>query len=262
LASGPGSCENVVLETHYRLSWRGTSIIGIEAFVLVGNISLEEGEVRLTQYFSAIFTHSPEENANVEENAERSGNPGYDRGRPVVVGRGESFDVWRADASSLCQSAGVERIAFGVDVSSGCLLALARSNFSDCAALRRSVRRLVSAMVSAELVAKGGNPNVTQEDEYVRVIFADEEEPNATISKLACLVPSGLNVEVTYSRALGLGVGSVIRMNGVRVTPSWQAWRWACSNGNDCSQTKLFQLQISVAFAEIPLLWHHQNTTR
>ncbi len=84
---------------------------------------------------------------------ERSGNPGYNHGRPVISGRwlnvsGFSWDpdggpkLWRPAASSLCRDAAAETADFGVDVASSCAVQLSAENFTDCEALETTIENL------------------------------------------------------------------------------------------------------------------------
>ena len=108
-----------MLEVHYPLGWSGNKILSVEADVLMGNLSLPEdllatipGNVytkrreivpsrqrfhTLTQHFTTTFKHISTENdvdsvkeekmhsANgVNEPVLKSGNPGYNKGKPLL----------------------------------------------------------------------------------------------------------------------------------------------------------------------------------
>ena len=108
-----------MLEVHYTLGWSGNKILSVEADVLMGNLSLPEdllatipGNVytkrreivpsrqrfhTLTQHFTTTFKHISTENdvdsakeekmhsANgVNEPVLKSGNPGYNKGKPLL----------------------------------------------------------------------------------------------------------------------------------------------------------------------------------
>ena len=108
-----------MLEVHYTLGWSGNKILSVEADVLMGNLSLPEdllatipGNVytkrreivpsrqrfhTLTQHFTTTFKHLSSENkvesaqeekmrsANgVNEPILKSGNPGYNKGKPLL----------------------------------------------------------------------------------------------------------------------------------------------------------------------------------
>jgi hypothetical protein len=108
----------VLLEVHYRLLWNGKRVASVEADILIGNISLledtltpipENGDRKwkekvpsmqrfyeVSQFFSSTFTHLKVENITKIPNpgkiinehgdtqTQKSGNPGYNEGKPLI----------------------------------------------------------------------------------------------------------------------------------------------------------------------------------
>jgi hypothetical protein len=75
----------------------------------------------------------------------KSGEPGYDPGRPLIVAnidsglRIESVGIrhWRHEnVKSLCRQSTLKNVEFMDDVVSGCFVELRRENFTDCKSLR------------------------------------------------------------------------------------------------------------------------------
>ena len=106
----------MVLEVHYRFIWDGQRILSVDADILMGNISLPEDLLialpvkkhkemvpsrqrfhLLSQFFSVTFNHLANGSNNTLSNsgkstqksklsdAHRSGNPGYEKGMPILT---------------------------------------------------------------------------------------------------------------------------------------------------------------------------------
>ena len=53
----------------------------------------------------------------------------------------------------------------------------------------------------------------------------------------------------------------------LRITLGYERWDWTCrkangDGGEGCREISSYDLGLSVKFEEIPLVWHHQNTSR
>lgn len=83
-------CSNVVLKVTYDFYWKGGKIVQLRSMVTLGDITASAGNVIVAQRFSVKFTHLttvdatklPFIQAVVQE---RSGNPGYIRGKKVIA---------------------------------------------------------------------------------------------------------------------------------------------------------------------------------
>ncbi len=229
-----GSCLNAVSSVEYVLFWDGPAIVKMSAqVVLLREVPLGQ---RIRQGFAVIHRHAKDES---KEEEKRPGQPGYDRGRPLLSGhfeedkeeedamvftRDEGLRVWSPDPTSLCSGASTRRINFGEDSVSGCLVPLRRSDFADCAALFDAVAETSAALVSSSVVARGGDPDPKDEDDFVRVIHDQVESQvvNSTTEDVAvaaafaaaetgdshpleslfptCWVPSRTLVKIFYTR--------------------------------------------------------------
>lgn len=86
----PRMCINVVLKVHYDIYWKGTSIVQVRAKITLGNMHSPTGNLIVSQRFSVKFIYLNEVNPAklpfIEPAIdERSGNPGYIRGRKVIA---------------------------------------------------------------------------------------------------------------------------------------------------------------------------------
>lgn len=155
-------CEKAVMEVKYDLYWNASRITNVNAEIIIGDLM----EAPTFMRFSVRFYHhekllSPVENASLPK---RSGNPGYDVGRPLIAvrknldGKMSYSDVnqlqsWRpgwfrhnsfqllirgwcefvfSGANGLCESAKLNRLNFLEDVDSTCYLPLTQWDFNNC----------------------------------------------------------------------------------------------------------------------------------
>ena len=122
---------------------------------------------------------------------ERSGNPGYNVGKPVLAGylvnttsefendTQEVFShvdindttglfIWLPDATSKCENVATDEVIFGIDAFSSCVYSIPK-NYS-CKEVRSEILSMMSQLVLADVVSKMGSPNVTDEDLFLPVI--------------------------------------------------------------------------------------------
>ncbi len=163
------TCRNFVAEAHYEIVWNGTRyiefpnisneklsinnifvqkhwfllsgenkllffrILRLEANLLLADVSLKNSKEdddgiyeSIVQSFSTSFKHI---SADEDKSKTRSGNPGYEKRRPILSGiyKGDEEDekagefeltenalrIWSPDATSLCSRAETKRADFG-----------------------------------------------------------------------------------------------------------------------------------------------------
>ncbi len=154
-------CVNIVLEVQYRFFWSGESIDKVEVDIFLGNLTLIKAAEKtshgptvpvrstfqdLSQFFSASFIHQNSKNVKP---VQKSGEPGYDLGKPLILAnlatsskpgfKIESLGLqhWsHAKTSSLCRESSPRKVGFMQDTLSGCFIELSRSNFTNCHTLR------------------------------------------------------------------------------------------------------------------------------
>lgn len=88
----------------------------------------------------------------------------------------------------------------------------------------------------------------------------------------SCVVPSRVSVHVMYSKSdtgeSKRKTDPIYRVNGIRIMLGHERWDWTCrktsGEGGDrsCREIANYDIGLSVKFEEIPLVWHHQNTSR
>ena len=199
----------------------------------------------LNQIFSVKFFH------DVNEKVEpKSGNPGYDIGKPIK-GLDNDPKVWGTHHSSLCRHSPLRPVPFLQDSISGCLLQLSRDNFTNCADLSEALRDLHFQAISTLNISKGGD-----EEDYIPIIFEDLTQYVANNQSIQeCIVPAKLHMEVMYTNANG-----IYRINGFKANYLPEKWTWYCYT-TKCI-TKHYQVLHTVQFIEVPLVWHYQNTSK
>ena len=256
-------CANVILEVHYIFRWSGNQIDQVEANIILGNVTMEshsEEKRTVTQLFSAEFKHSSDRGQK-----KRPGNPGYEMGRPLISG----MKTWSGVSSSLCRDDPGRDVAFGENVLTGCLIQLEKFNFTDCQSLSSAIQDIQNVMTYSEHVAKGGTQD-NANDTHISVIYEDDLGGNWTkidYTRLpvdVCSVPSQVQVQILYSKALVESATDIYRINGVRVKQRFSNWTWTCVqvSAGKCEDVVNYQLRLDVFFEEIPLRWHLQNTSR
>ncbi|XP_048449304.1 tectonic-2 [Rhincodon typus] len=143
-----GMCQNMILQGDYVFSWKGNVITNVTLLVTVGDVPLDY-PATLTQRFSATFINFRNDQP---PNVTRSGNPGYQIGKPVLGAfeNGNTLQkapvsIWRPVGNGLCSSAQTTSVLFGKNSISGCLLRLGINTFDDCIGLR-AVRRQANVL--------------------------------------------------------------------------------------------------------------------
>ncbi|XP_047447852.1 tectonic-2 [Mugil cephalus] len=261
-------CENVTLALDYKFYWKGNGITGITLTRTVGTIAFN-GSVTLTTKYSAVFLNG---GVMVEP---RSGNPGYQVGRPVIAGildtlgnntgsvQRTSINIWKPVSDGLCSTAEKKPVLFGENSTSGCQLPISQQNLTQCDLLRETITTLQSALITATYVAKSGDPDLFSISDWVNISLI----PVATLN-------SSTAVEDTTSTCYGIPSHQQIRVwslnNGVvdgkpqkeiralQVSYGLSTWRLDCGGGDvspcvDPEETQLFPITSSVTFIDIPI---------
>lgn len=255
-------CNNAVLEVSYKIFWRADEIAKMDVNILLGNLTIKKHKPdrvlshsqfqELQQKFTVKFEH-------VQEGIGLSGNPGYQIGKPVLGAKNDtelvekSPKIWSTHRSSLCMFTPLQSVNFLKDSQSGCLLELSKDNLTNCEQLREDIKTIQYQLMNIDaLISKGGS---LKNESFVSIIFEDFSA-NQPTNQSFCAVPSHVHMEVTFSNS-----SSIYRINGVKVNYLAETWSWICPK-RPCGSTRKFQLQSSVQFIEVPVVWHHQNTSK
>ena len=174
--------------------------------------------------------------------------------------------------SSLCRKASASPIEFGHNLMTGCLITLSKSDFADCDALSENLMMIYNSLINSDnSLAKGGNPNITDINDFVSFIMDEEDDffDNTTddsnsLNIPTCKVPSFLQLKITYSKAKVLSRDPIYRINAARLHYHQRNWFWICKEDfkEACTRFQNFEIKMMIAFEEIPLIWHYQNTSR
>lgn len=278
LNSSSSQCHNLVVEVEYHIHWSGSAINFLEVDILLANLSIKEDAFvtkrSINQRFSVTFHHDLKDSAVLNQQSEnRTVNPGYKKGQKIRAFddnfediAGGAFDTWNPDSSSLCRNSGLTRITFGQNHLSSCQLELNKSNFSDCDALRIFVKTAQERLFKASFLSRGRNPDFDDPDEFFQPIIYDtfnDQDAREDSLVTSCLVPSELRLEIMYTRASVISEQPIFRLSGVSVTSVYHRWQFACtSRPGQCPEVQNFELVSTVLQEELPLVWHHQNTSR
>eukprot|EP00090_Calanus_glacialis_P017441 TRINITY_DN27160_c0_g1_i1.p1 TRINITY_DN27160_c0_g1~~TRINITY_DN27160_c0_g1_i1.p1 ORF type:complete len:534 (+),score=142.64 TRINITY_DN27160_c0_g1_i1:3-1604(+) len=282
------ACKNLVLEARYELLWAGYEIIEVHVEILLGNISLsniakDDSDLYIRQYFQVNFVHVNKSAEIQKTKQHRSGNPGYITEKPLIFATNEfnyneneksvietvkgdtSFKIWGENKhSSLCQENVISDVQFGQNSITGCFIRLTEDDLKQCDNLALDLLNLQRKMLSSSLIAKDGTLNFTNPSSFIPVIYENEalDQFDRTDSPLtSCFVPSSSRVTVLFTHSEGINT-----LNGIRVSPQYQEWFWTCKMSTrgqkNCQKIQKFQIRTEVEFLEIPVVWHHENTTR
>ncbi|XP_076367374.1 uncharacterized protein LOC143255502 isoform X2 [Tachypleus tridentatus] len=144
------------------------------------------------------------------------------------------FVVWKPGPNNLCEEASKEEVGFGVDIMSGCVLTVADEQLRNCEHLRKKVIDYQSQLFKAEYLSRGGNPDVTNLNDFVKVIRDISSESNSKESRLTLITNHSLwcsqiiqhvQLDVIYSETLGTKGIKVYRIVGARIRYEKGTWK-------------------------------------
>ncbi|XP_030647586.1 tectonic-2 [Chanos chanos] len=255
-------CVRVTVSLRYTLYWRDNGLTGITAVRTTANIT-QNPTMFLTQRFSAVYV-----NGNLTFQP-HSGHRGYVEGRPVIGGFTDSetgviqaatVSLWKPAGDGVCQSGSVRPVVFRVNATSGCLFPVSLQNITQCSQLRDTVRTLISELVTATLVARTGNPDVTSQVDWISVTrVAQNSSLSVGVATGVCTgVPAHLHIHI---RSLVLPtVGGATRrlIESVEVSQRVSTWHLVCGGGGtdpcvNLDVTQFFPVTSSVTFTDRPL---------
>nr|XP_053647141.1 tectonic-2-like [Cherax quadricarinatus] len=168
----------------------------------------DESEMNITEEFEYLPSLS-----------ERSGNPGYEVGKPIIGGyvvyNVSTYDdnttsknflfieadnstglyMWQPDESGGCKTTQLEVVTFGVDMISACLYSW--SNMKSCTDLREMIQSVFQSLIQLEVVSKLGWPNFRSENDFLPIIV-DAYPKNNHSYNAVCQVPFSLEYRILY----------------------------------------------------------------
>lgn len=249
-------CSNVVVRVEYEFKWRERRIDAVMGKVTLGNVQLpalkpQTGRATsdnfvntLGQTFSVKFLHSPQI-INSTKNPipfERSGNPGYLRGRPVLSRNSENssgqvtagkIQLWSPGPNSLCADSALTPVLYGQDTFSGCMLRLSIDDMRNCTLLRELILTNQNRLIQAADIGRRGNASLNNSADWLPVI----REPIANNSEapsgagICPGIPSGLVIEMLVTEAGKYGGVPQMEIVGTRIRFKYSTWQFRCVSG-------------------------------
>lgn len=249
-------CSNVVVRVEYEFKWRERRIDAVMGKVTLGNVQLpalkpQTGRATsdnlvntLGQTFSVKFLHSPEIINSTKNQIpfERSGNPGYLRGRPVLSRNSDNssgqvtagkIQLWSPGPNSLCADSALAPVLYGQDTFSGCMLRLSIDDMRNCTFLRELILTNQNRLIQAADIGRRGNASLNNSADWLPVI----REPIANNSEapsgagICPGIPSGLVIEMLVTEAGKYGGVPQMEIVGTRIRFKYSTWQFRCVSG-------------------------------
>ncbi|XP_066510478.1 tectonic-2-like isoform X1 [Hoplias malabaricus] len=255
-------CVNVVLSLSYTLYWKGNGLTGISVTRRIANITLDPA-VSLTNRYSAVFV-----NGNVTAQP-YSGNPGYQVERPVIGGVLNSatgglertpLSLWQAVGVSLCSSARMRQVLYGLNSTSGCLMPVSLLNLTLCSQLRETVRSTLAGLVSATHISRTGKADFSSPESWtlIRTVVQNSSQPAVDFNGVCTGVPAHLHIHIR-SLIMGTVAGVPQKMiQSAELSFKVATWSLECDaeEGSPCVSpdlTQSFLVTSSVTFTDVPI---------
>ncbi|XP_066983553.1 tectonic-2-like [Macrobrachium rosenbergii] len=244
-------------ETNFNYVWPAIISNETSSNLTFNNESFSQEEID-SQYVSIT---------KVENITERSGNPGYDIGRPLLAGYvvynntdavNDTQDlfsfvdindatgllIWRPDATSICSLAFTEEVIFGVDMLSTCIYSLDK-NYT-CDDVKLEIFSMMSQLIQADMVSKMGSPNITSKESFLPII-TDTNDPGNEPDR--CYVPTALQYEIIYRDIADPGSRSFTINQVIGISTRFHYSEVVIASGGDSSA---ILLSSSVKYFESP----------
>ncbi|XP_053557793.1 tectonic-2 [Bombina bombina] len=240
------TCLDIIVSANYTFFWLDKTLIEINVSIITANITLSH-QAQLIQKFNASFLSN-----SSSPSTPLSGNPGYLIGKPVIVANGSSplvraaMDLWKPVLDSSCSSAIRTPVLFGEASISGCLL---KVDNEECDQLRMNVTSKLLSLVTAKVIAKKGNSNLSNQSEWVPVIYEEPSTPctDCPAANVMCLsVPANMNIQIMT--AVTGAVEGILQEEILAAKISFSTVNVDCVH--NCSLT--LPISTSVQFIKVP----------
>lgn len=249
-------CLNVVVKVEYEFEWRERRIDAVKAIVTLGNVQIPSVNTKtglvsstnaittISQNFSVKFIHTLNSSSALDT-FQRSGNPGYLRGRPVLSRLENSsgqvtagkLQLWSPGPDRLCAKSTVTPVLYGEDAFSGCLLRLSFEDMRNCSFLREIVLTNQNRLIQATHVGSRGNADLGVPGDWLPVIrepISNNSEPSS--EEGTCRgIPSGMVIEMLVTDAGKYAGVPQMEIVGTRIKFQFSTWNFKCVSGVSCS---------------------------
>nr|XP_026693437.1 tectonic-2-like [Ciona intestinalis] len=256
-----GSCDNAVVDVSYIITWNSSSITQVLVTITVANLVTSANDV-LSQKFETKFEHS----SSAETIIQRSGNPGYNIGYPIIsasvfesnINQTQTLLVWSATNDGLCSSSLSSPPLFGKDSLTGCLVRLSYLDFKNCSVLQSEIEAQQRSLLSASYVSRFGNPNTTAlNTDWIQIIDNLDfmNTSSETVPGQCFSIPAHVIIEFMMSQTGTIEGAPIFEVVGSRISWSRVTWQMSCSVNQACqtgtSLVENFEITSSVTFTEV-----------
>jgi len=268
-----GFCVNAVVNVTYEIKWEGNRIVNFTAFIYLANITISSSISGASQIVSQQFQiRFPSVSPNITFFS-KSGNPGYDKGKPVIVSENGNFltdlnqqnlKLWKPIGIGLCADASTTSVLFGIDQTTSCTLRLTLEDFLVCEQLRLSiVQNSQQSLFNGSLfISKVGNPSSGNQD-ALKIILDDSLNAtlflNDTASSLTgrCEhIPATVIYHIVYTDDNYLNGFPVSEILAAKISFVRETWNMRCASGKTCvtssNRPESFIVTSHVTFTKIP----------
>ncbi|XP_063398694.1 tectonic-1-like isoform X4 [Mytilus trossulus] len=280
--TGTSTCQNVVTQVKYEMTYDGTNGISTAdvRFVLQ---DITTTNLPLFQTFTSKFTGVNDVNVT-----ERSGNPGYIVGKPVragiryinesfgnrniIVENGYDLSLVKSSATGTCLTDAGNRVQvnFGQEMRSGCLIRfnLGMTTMADyCTAMQQIINVALEGSddyvntepIKNRYVATFGNSEPEQTGDWVPILQfpagTTGASPVQNLDGPSCQLSMGMHIQVVYS-SLGSKANPQAKILGVAfIYEKLQTITYTCS-GSSCQPgnanvDQSFEISQSVSFVDV-----------
>ena len=263
------SCINALDNVELRILWDQDkqTVTGVD--VKLGVSVLTSGTMSSwRQTFNATFT---EDSETKDVTIYKSGNPGYQVGRPIMAGYKKSGDVIAQIAgkgnglavpgpgtTGLCSTAH-ETVMFGEDMVTGCFLELSYADFASCSSLQSTVTAALKGSGMADesefaYVATWGNSSRLTLSDWIEVsgwssLSTDSTNPGPGV----CNIVDALHYTFVYT-GVGWTTNLQYKLLTAEVSFTSRTWEYKCT-GMYCydstyrsSQKQRFEIKTTASF--------------
>ncbi|XP_077978295.1 tectonic-1-like [Glandiceps talaboti] len=213
------TCENAIFEVTYIITTNGTNgIYEAEVELVLGNIT--DDILPMSQKFSSTFSKYDE-----TDTRQKSGNPGYVVGEPLLAGNeettfddegveryaisiGSDRDNWLTvvapNANGYCQQDGDRTpVTFGLDIRTGCTIQLYYGNMSDlCEMIQEGINNTLLGPYPPTHIGMFGNTDPQTFGDWVPILQSNVQAGTPLVST-TCNIQGG---DVGICRNMVMGV--------------------------------------------------------
>ncbi|KAI8921161.1 hypothetical protein DFJ77DRAFT_448850 [Powellomyces hirtus] len=279
------TCAGAVMEVGYTVTYTVADGVAVIAAVLA-QFTLGDAVAPSTSSSSSIqqrFSISFQDIGKTGTSTDRSGNPGYIVGRPIITATGSGTpiaigppitaikDVYSPYTDTISCAAASDTgnrvpVTYGNDILTGCTLNLSLKDFQSCDIIRDQIWDLQTTVArDVSYIGRTGNPDVNIANNWAQIInFTPDSLTGSSSSSdpLTCInLLTGFSIEF-ITADVGGGASAQSIVTGARYRYSTGEFKYSCSTPADCSPTALassaagnvtqpFRITTSISFVSL-----------